>query len=153
MSLSGLLHLAPELGYQITEDFAITLQGRHQIIPTQGSKNSDPGTGTPAKGANSILLKLSYAVFGDNTRVLLSAIGGVGEGFRLVIAPKRSMDPTKDLPRNDSIRGGPGMLGGGIALIHHFSRRVAFLLDFKTLVGTPDSAVVLDLAGAGQVSF
>ena len=147
------LHLAPEVGYQITDDFAVAVQGRHQIIPSQGSKNSDLGNGTPAKGANSVLVKLGYAVFGDNTRLVVSAIGGIGEGFRLVIAPKRSMDPSKDLPRNDTIRGGPGMLGGGVALVHHVSKMFAALVDFKTLVGMPDSAVVVDVAGGLQFSF
>jgi hypothetical protein len=153
MGFSGLLHLAPELGYQVSDDFSVSLQGRDQVIPQQGSKNSDPGNGEPAKGAHSILLKLTYALWGDNTRVLLSGIGGIGEGFRLVVAPKRSTDPTKDLPRNDSIRGGPGMLGGGLALVHHWTPRVAGLLELKTLVGMPDSAIVVDFSGAFQVSF
>jgi hypothetical protein len=153
MGFSGLLHLAPELGYQISDDFSVSLQGRDQVIPTQGSKNSDPGNGEPAKGAHSILLKVSYALFGDNTRVLLSGIAGIGEGFRLVVPPKRNMDVTKDLPRNDSIRGGPGLVGGGLSLVHHWSPHLAGLLDLKTLVGTPDSAIVVDFAAAFQVSF
>ena len=52
-----------------------------------------------------------------------------------------------------AITGSSGLIGGGLSLVHHWSPHLAGLVDLKTLVGTPDSAVVVDLSAAFQVAF
>jgi hypothetical protein len=143
---SGLFHLLPEVGYQLSEQLALSLQLRLQIISQQGSGDSKPGA--PASGAFALLGRLQYFVGGGNLLGSLSLYAGGGDGFRLTIGPQ--------LPaylRNDSVKGGPLVGGGGVGLIYHFNRHVALVVDGKLLFGAPTTAAVVDAGGGLQVAF
>jgi hypothetical protein len=153
VSAAGLFHLAPELGYMFHDDFSISLQGRHQIILKQGTRDQ-PGEGSPARGATAFLAKLTYYLGGGNVQGFIQGMAGGGEGVRLVVPPRPTpSDPNTDLPQNDSIRGGPFLAGAGGGLIIHFSRHFAYLLELRGLAGFSSFAAIADAGMGIQVSF
>jgi hypothetical protein len=144
LAAAGLLYLAPEVGYQFTSSFGVSIQGRHQFIPEQKSDFLDSHEGSPARGAHSVLAKGSYYLGAGNLQLMLSGIFGGGEGFRLVIPPKPTMDPMTTLNRNDTVRGGPFVIGAAATVLYHFSPHAALALELKGLGGFPDSGRVAD---------
>jgi len=150
--MSGLLQLSPEVGYQWTENVSVSLQTRHQYIPETGSGDTRH-PGSPAHGANAVLLKATYYLSFDNVQMYVSGAVGGGEGFRIVIPPKPSPDPMLDLPRNDTVRGGPVLLGPGGGFMYHFTRHMAVNVELRTLLGLPTLGFVADVLGGVQVAF
>jgi hypothetical protein len=143
---SGLFHLLPEIGYQLRESLALSLQLRLQVISQQGSGDAKPGA--PASGAFALLGRLQYFIGGGNLQGSLSLYAGGGDGFRLTIGPQ-----LPDNLRNDSVKGGPLVAGLGFGLIYHFTSNIAVVADAKLLGGFPTSAVVIDGGGGLQVGF
>ena len=149
---SGLFHFVPEVGYQFAEQAAVSLQARVQVISQQGSGDQKPGA--PASGAFALLGRLQYFLGAGNLQGTLSLYAGGGNGFRLTIGPQ----PNTTYRRNDSVRGGPLVAGGGFGAIYHLSSHLGLVVDAKGLYGlglgsTANRAFVLD-GGAGlQVGF
>jgi hypothetical protein len=143
---SGFMHLLPEIGYQVSEHFAVSGQARIQLISQTGS--GDKKLGNPATGAFVAMLRAQYLAGDGNAQFTLSAFAGAGEGFRLTVAPQG-----KDMLRNDSVRGGPLVVGPGLGFIYHLQTYMAFVIDTKGLVGYPTFALVGDLSAGLQFSF
>jgi hypothetical protein len=140
---AGLGHLAPELGLQVTPDFAISIQGRNQWIP-QPEKYSK----YTARGAHSVLLRLLFFQKQQRVRFFGALMGGAGEGFRFVLKP----DPKRP-DFKDTVRGGPYLagLGGGINI--ELASAVSFVLELNALAGFPIFSVVADVNAAIQFNF
>jgi hypothetical protein len=138
---------SPEVGYQLTPNWAASLQGRHQLIPKKDTDPTRPGS--PKQWAHSLLARASYLV--DYQRLQLFATGslGVGSGFRFRIDPQ----PSKGLESSDTVRGGPGLIGAGAGLLVPFSSRLALVSEANLLFGIGDFAVMLDLGLGLQLGF
>ena len=143
---AGLAHALPEIGYQVTDRLSLSLQGRLQYAPVEGS--GDPLPGSPRETATAVLLRGALG-FGEGPfhAIVTACVGGGKDGgFRLVVPA----DNKADLPRSDTVRGGPFLVGAGGGLVYHFSRRVSLPLELRALVGFPTVAAVLEL-GTGVV--
>ena len=71
---------------------------------------------------------------------------GTGRGrerFRMVIS--RQPDATPSLPQNDTIRGGPVVLGPAAHALYMLSESIGLRGELSLLAGVPDFAVVTDL--------
>jgi hypothetical protein len=148
VSPASLGHLGFEVGLQWSERLAFALQTRHQHIPEDGSGDSIGGS--PKSSAHAVFAKVYYTLHSwTNTQLFGSGVVGGGSGFRLAIAPQ----PDQGLPRSDTIRGGPIVLGPGIGVIHHFHRRIAALVEARVLAGAPDLAAVAELNLGVQLAF
>jgi hypothetical protein len=146
-SPGGLLQVTPELGYQWDEHTAFAVQMRFQWIPEQGS--GDTKAGSPAHGAWAAFAR-AYRFFGNaNGQPFLTGTAGFGQGFRLVVPPH----PEAGVTRNDTIRGGPIVLGPGAGYIHHFSPRFSWNAEVRLLAGLPDFAALFEFSTGGQVAF
>jgi hypothetical protein len=146
---AGLGHLAPEIGYQLTPDIAVSLQGRNQWIP-QPTKYAK----FTARGAQSVLARLLFFTKQQQLRFYGSLMAGGGEGFRFVLYP--DTDPnvkSKWADMKDTVRGGPylGGLGGG--LYYELSRPVSFVAELNVLAGFPVVSFVGDLNLALQFNI
>jgi hypothetical protein len=140
---AGLGHLAPELGFQITPDFAISIQGRNQWIP-QPKKYAD----FTARGAHSVLARLLFYTKQSRLRFYGSLMGGAGEGFRFVLYPDTTRPDFKD-----TVRGGPYLAGAGGGLYYEISKGLSFTWEINALAGFPIFSVVADMNLALQVNF
>jgi hypothetical protein len=144
----GLINLLPELGYQLSDDLALSLQARLQFVPADGS--GDPKPGSPVEKAYAVLVRAVYAVGAtSNLRGFLSACVGGGDGFRL----KVPRDPTETLVRSDTVRGGPFLAGAGLGLAYHFNSHAAWTGELRAISGLPSLAVVADLSTGLEVGF
>jgi hypothetical protein len=146
-SPGGLLQITPELGWQYDERYAFSAQLRFQIIPESGS--GDTKAGHPAHGAWAAFAR-GYRFLGDgNGQPFLTGTLGGGQGFRLVVPPH----PLDGVTRNDTIRGGPIVLGPGAGFLYHFTPNFAWNAEARLLAGLPDFAVLVEFSTGGQVSF
>jgi hypothetical protein len=144
----GLLHIIPELGYQLSDDWAVAVQLRYQMIPGSGSGDATR-SGEPAKTAWAALLHV-YRFYGEsNFQGFLSASAGGGAGFRLYVAPQAD----NGFPRSDTVVGGPVVLGPGAGIVYHFSENWAFVLEGRALAGVPKFAVLGEGTASLQWSF
>jgi hypothetical protein len=140
---AGLGHLAPEIGLQITPDFALSIEGRNQWIP-QSAKYSK----FTATGAQSVLLRALFYTKQQRFRLFFAMMAGGGEGFRFVVYPDEARPEYKD-----TVRGGPylGGLGGG--LYYEMSSGVSFVTEINALAGFPTFSTVADLNIALQFNI
>ncbi|HEY0709584.1 MAG TPA: tetratricopeptide repeat protein [Polyangia bacterium] len=143
----GLVALRPEVGYQLSDDLALSVQARLQFIPAQGSGDGTPGS--PIESAHSILLRATQAFGSGNLRTTGSVVLGAGQGFRLRV-PR---DPDANLARSDTVRGGPVLAGAGFGLAYHASTHVAWTFEARALVGLPKIAALAELAAGVEVGF
>jgi hypothetical protein len=145
-SNSGLV-LSPELGWQITNGFAIAIAGRHQFLPANGWQ---AGQGSePPRMAHAAFLRLVWSMGTGNAVWLASFSAGGGDGFRLMV-PRR---PNAGLAHDDTVRGGPLAFGPGFGFAYHFHRAFAWYAESRLLVGAPDLATVLEIGTGPQVAF
>jgi hypothetical protein len=144
----GLIHLMPELGYQVTDNFAVSILARLQFLPAEGS--GDPNPGSPIEKAFSVLARASYALgAAANFRPVLSGYVGFGEGFRLRV-PR---DPEVRLVRSDTVRGGPALVGAGFGFAYHIGPHLAWTGELRGLVGAPIFATIADLSTGVEIGF
>jgi len=145
---SGDLHALPEVGYQLRDDLALSVQGRLQLITARGTDASGIG-GAPARGAFAVLARAQKFFGAGQLHLVASANLGVGDAFRFVIEPQEGTV----VERHDTVRGGPVAIGPGVGLMYHFGRSVAAGLESRLLLGAPTFAAVMDLSTAFQVAF
>jgi hypothetical protein len=140
---AGLGHLAPEIGFQITPDFAVSLEGRNQYIP-QPAKYSK----FVATGAQSVLARLLAYTKQSRLRFYGALNVGGGEGFRFVLYPDKTRPDFKD-----TVRGGPFLVGLGGGLYYEISHGVSFVTEINALAGLPIFSAVGDLNLAIQFNI
>ncbi|HSZ82815.1 MAG TPA: hypothetical protein VLA14_11065 [Polyangia bacterium] len=140
---AGLGQLAPELGLQLTPDFALSLEGRNQWIP-QSSKYSK----FVAHGAQSVLLRALFYTRQSRVRFYGSLMAGGGEGFRFVLHPDASRTDY-----GDTVRGGPYLAGVGGGLYVEISHSISFITELNGLAGFPIFSAVADLNLGFQINI
>ncbi|MDX2019992.1 MAG: hypothetical protein SF187_07105 [Deltaproteobacteria bacterium] len=132
------LVLNPELGWQITRGFALSIAGRQQLVEP-GQWQATEASPAP-KIANAAFLKATWSVGQGNAVWLISAMAGGGDGFRLKV-PQR---PNDGLTSNDTVRGGPFIFGPGLGFAYHFASSFAWFAEGRVLAGAPSFAVVAE---------
>jgi hypothetical protein len=146
---AGLGHALPEIGYQISDRLSLSVQGRFQYAPVDGS--GDPLPGTPKQTAMAVLAR-AVVNFGEGPFHSFASIcaGGMKDGgFRLVVPA----DLESARPRSDTVRGGPFVAGAGGGVVYHFNRRVAWPIEARALIGFPTAAAVFELGTGVALSF
>ena len=61
--------------------------------------------------------------------------------------------PMQGLLRNDSVRGGPVVLGPGLGLLFHLHPHAAVLAETRLLAGLPRVAALVDARLGAEFSF
>jgi hypothetical protein len=144
---AGLGQLAPEIGYQITPNFALSLEGRNQYIP-EAAKYSK----FTAHGAQSVMLRVLFFTKQSRLRFFGGPEAGGGEGFRFVLYPQP--DPkARDSDYKDTVRGGPYIAGLGGGLNYEMTHAVSFVTEINLLAGFPIFSAVADLNFALQLNI
>jgi hypothetical protein len=140
---AGIGHLAPEVGYQITPDIAVSIEGRNQWIPQSGQYAK-----FTASGAQSVLARLLLFTKQQRLRFYGTFMAGGGEGFRFVLYPDMTRPDYKD-----TVRGGPGLAGLGGGLNFEMTPGTSFVVEANVLAGFPIFSVVGDLNLAIQFNI
>ncbi len=131
-----LFQIEPEIGYQLSRRFSISVLGRYQYAP-----NGHP----PSKGENTIPTS-AYAGFLRGQFAFLSkgglqtyASGGAGFGtnFLAVVSKHCGSASSCSLDHSDTLHGGPVGLTAGMGAIYHFSPGLGVFLDVKEIATLP----------------
>ena len=132
-------YFGPELGYQVNDRFAVSLQTRHQVIP----KNSPDTTKTvnPHQWAHSVLARASYSF--PFTHFQLYAGGVLGAGF---FRFRTDPTPSQGAISSDTVRAGPGVVGPVAGILFPFAKTVTLVGEFRSLVGFPNFGVMGDFS-------
>ena len=161
-------HLAPEIGYQLGPNYAISLEGRNQYIPQTGHFS-----GFAATGAQSVLFKFYAYTRQSRGRFFGNLAAGGGEGFRLIASPAQGCrTPTSSgqdcsvffpggkpvidtqFPNfKDTVRGGPGLVGAGGGFLYEISKSVSWVAEVNLLAGLPHFAAIVDVNTGFQFNF
>ncbi|HVV17737.1 MAG TPA: tetratricopeptide repeat protein [Polyangia bacterium] len=142
LAWAGLGQLAPEVGYQINPDMAVSLEGRLQYIgqPSEFSKFG-------ATGAIAVLGKLSFFTKQSQLRFFGTVLAGGGD-FRFIVYPDATHPTFKD-----TILGGPIVAGVGGGLYYEASKPVSLVVQLHALVGAPTVSAVVDVNAGLQFNI
>ncbi len=139
LAWAGLGHLAPEFGYAINPDMAVSLEGRLQYTG-QSSRYAKFG----ARGAISALAKLIFYTKQNQMRFFGSVIAGGGEGFRFLVYPDAGQN-NNYTDFKDTILGGPIIAGVGGGIYYEASKAVSLVGEVHALAGLPTFSMVAGL--------
>ena len=148
-SPGGLGQALPEIGVQLTRRLALSIQGRHQYIPTSGSGDPEAGRSAPQL-AHAVLLRAQYAAleFGD-LQVLGTAAAGYGSALRMKVNPA----PQQGLVASDTVAAGPGVVGPGLGLAYNLTHQFILGVEARSLVGLPSFGVMAEASAGVQYAF
>jgi hypothetical protein len=165
---TGQFHLLPEIGYMISDNFAVALQGRLEFIRQEQAVYTDPRTneqqsltanltGAPTTmAAAGFARAIGYTDISDSGNVRLSFSLDVGGGFvRFPVKPVAAMvyDSEKDeyvpdysstIAKTDTRPVGMFLGGASVGLLWNLSRRFAISLDGRALTGFPNWGAVVE---------
>lgn len=152
--------LAPQIGYFVTPNFMIGVQGRFQLVT--GAKDYQLGSPPPAKvcggdgvcssatGALAGLLKASW-FFGESKSALRPyASLSVGGGAIRHVTTFNALDHCGTGTNAteacvDTVAEGPFLFGAGFGVDYRLSETVAFVAALEGLAGVPNFAINADL--------
>jgi hypothetical protein len=152
-SAAALVHLSPEIGYRLSERFAISLQSRHQLVPKSGTVAMDT-TDTRPSFAHAVFARAHYLLRDyaqHKVELWGTATLGGGSAIRLYVPPNTK--PGSDLPASDTVAAGPVALGPGVSVIYHATRRVGLVGELKMLATLGGFALVTDLNLGAACTF
>ena len=147
IAIAYLGHAAPEFGYFVGRNTALSVAGRLQWIP-----GAYKGTAT---GALTALFRVSF--FGEDegrTRWYFAPTVGAGEGFRFRVNAQivdGKGNPTGTV--EDTVRGGPFVAGAGTGVLVKLNKRFRWTVDAQFLTGFPNVSAVLDLTSGIRWEF
>jgi hypothetical protein len=140
---AGLGHIAPEIGYHLTPDMAVSIQGRVQWIPQPAQYQK-----TYSTGAQAVLARLLFFTKQQRLRGFGSLMAGGGTGFRFTLHPDHNAPAIKD-----TVRGGPGLAGAGGGVSYELMKAISLVAEVNVLAGIPVFSAVADLNLAVQVNI
>ena len=130
---------AGAIGFQLNPDWAISIEGRNQWIPSK--------KGYTASGANSVLVKVFRYTRQQRVRFYYGLTGGGGEGVRMGVQVD---DPNLGW---DTIRIGGILLGATGGINYEISTRFTWTAGVNALYGFPKKGLAFDLNTGIQVNF
>jgi hypothetical protein len=148
---AGLGQLVPEVGFHLSPNLALAVQGRIQYIPQppEFARYS-------AKGAYAVMGKFIAYTKQARIRFFGAGLAGGGEGFRFVVKPVQEQPPPGKenlLNFKDTILGGPGVAGVGAGFYFEIAKSVSFVAEVDGLAGFPTFSFVADLNVSLQFNF
>lgn len=178
-TMTGMLHLLPEIGYMVSDSFGLALQGRIEFIRQHQAMYKDPLTdkttpvppapglkGEPNTMASALLARvIGYLDLSSSGNLRLSYSGDIGGGLvRLPVKPAASitgvdedgkvvLDYDTTIAKTDTRPVGMFLVGASIGLSWSLSRHFAIALNGRALGGIPNWGVVVESGLSAQVSF
>jgi len=165
---TGLFNLLPELGYMVSDTFAMSLQARLEFIQQQQiSGASSIRTGAPTTNAFALFARaIHYTDLTDGGNFQLSLSGDLGGGYIRIpvkpIAKYNGTDPNTGLPlldnknsiaKTDTRPIGPVLFGVSGGFIYHVARHFALALDARVLSGVGNYGAVIEGIFSAQFAF
>jgi hypothetical protein len=138
-SPAALFQLEPELGYQVSRRFALSLMVRYQYAP------KDTGQFPPTAGEHAIptaafagFLRSQFAFLSrGGFQAYASGGAGLGTSFLATIDKRCATAATCSLEHSDTLHGGPLGLTAGLGAIYHLVPGFGIFLEVKEIATLP----------------
>jgi hypothetical protein len=140
---------APEVGYFIGRNTALSIGGRFQAILPRGP------AGTATGAITGLLRVLFFTEEEQKVRWYFAGVVGAGEGFRFQVEAQvldQNGAPTGTTVK-DTVRGGPYVAGVGGGMLYKLSRHWRWSVETQGLVGFSHVSVVFDLTSGARYQF
>jgi hypothetical protein len=134
-AFASLGHATPEVGYFLSPNLSLSLQGRFQYIPQTAGNPTAPA-------AIAFLVRLLYFSNGETVRFYAGPILGGGQGFRLFVSGLKTENGNK---RGDTVLGGPVVAGAGGGISVGLSDDWSWIVEVNGLAGFPTFSMVMDV--------
>jgi hypothetical protein len=142
LSEAKLFQILPEIGYQLTDKLALSLQARFQLAPQFESVAWIPpaGAGAAPDYALALFLRAQYALLtaGDFQFLGSGVVGGGlvgGRTFMSYLGRKCTPIPSRNCvagtEHSDTISGGPVAVGLGLGITYHIVRFFALWAEVR----------------------
>jgi tetratricopeptide (TPR) repeat protein len=160
---SSVIHLAPEVGYFVRRDLALSLQARFQFISGTTPERSPSASGcggdgvcSPSKGASALFAKATWFLGSGGLRPFVNGTIGYGQIRHVVTLPGHKdcgADPAQPVACVDTAAAGPVLLGGGGGVMVEVVRHFALTLGANALIGVSSFTAHLDFTAAVAVQL
>ena len=134
-SPATLLQIEPEIGYQLSKRFAISVMGRYQAAPKDANEYV-PGTGENAipTGALAGFVRGQFAFLSRGSFQMLASGGaGLGTSFLAIVRKHCETVSSCSLDHSDTLHGGSVGLTAGAGAIYHFRPSFGVFVDVKEI--------------------
>jgi hypothetical protein len=150
-SPATLFELEPELGYQLSRYFSLSLLMRYQYAPKDGA----PGAGENAIRTSAFagFLRSQVLFSGGNFQPYLSVGAGLGTSFLAVISKRCASSANCALDHSDTLHGGVFGLTGGMGIIYHFSSSLGLIVDLKEILTMPKVMALTEINLGFEVAY
>lgn len=140
---AGLLQLEPEVVYQLTRRFAVSLMGRYQIAPKDGAADVGQREIQTSALAGFVRGHLSFA---ERGRWLPHTSAGIGLGnsFLGTIDARWGSDGYL-LKHSDTVHGGMVGLTAGVGIIYRIGPQVGIFADLNAIITVPKPMLLGEL--------
>src|SRR6185436_16919518 len=129
ISFAALAHLAPEIGYRVSDKLAFSVQAEQLIINKNGAVDMGAAD-TRHSMAHAIFARAHYQLYDlQKAEIWGTATLGGGSAIRLYVPA----NPDVGLPSSDTVAAGPVALGPGISVIYHATHRVGLVGELRAL--------------------
>jgi len=137
-SAASLFQIEPEIGYQVTRRWSVSVLARYQYAPKEvGVRALEPGENSVPTSAFAGFARGQFAFF-NRGGLQTYASGGAGFGASfLAVVNKRCGATSCSLKHSDTLQGGPVGLMAGIGAIYHFAPSFGVFVDVKEIATLP----------------
>jgi hypothetical protein len=137
-SPATLFQLEPEIGYQWTETFSLSLLGRYQYAPEDSSgEDSTQAENDVRTSAVAGFVRAQLAILSAG-HLQVHTSGGVGFGNSfLAVVNKECSGTSCRLNHSDNLHGGPVGLTLGASATYHLSQYLGIFVDVKEIATLP----------------
>ena len=137
-SHASLFQLEPEIGYQLSKRFSISVMARYQYAPKDAPRDTTSSVENAIPtGALAGFVRGQFA-FLNKGGLQTYASGGVGAGTSfLAVIDKRCGETTCSLAHSDTLHGGPVALTAGVGAIYHLGPSFGVFVDVKEIATLP----------------
>jgi hypothetical protein len=164
---TGMFHWVPELGYMLTDNFAISAQVRLEYVRQDQITSASNRSGAPTQWAPAAFLRALwfFDVSSDGNFQFLTG-ASIGGGYvRFPVKPQilgymtdpqtdqRVPDPNLTIAKTDTRPMGTGLLGPSAGFIYHMSRHFALALEARALVGFPNFGFAIEGNGSFLIAL
>jgi hypothetical protein len=171
---TGNFHILPEVGYMVSDSFAIAVQSRWEFIQQQQATCPD------STGKQQIMISkrpgapttMGFAVFGraiwysdvtSGGNLQASFSGDLGGGYvRFPVKPygnctfvdgNPALIDATSIAKTDTRPIGPVLFGATGGFLYHISRHFSLALDARVLSGLPNTGAVIEGGFSAQLAF
>jgi hypothetical protein len=148
MAPSGLVQVAPEVGYMMSSSLMLSLQIRYQYITGTTDVYVGNRTYHTANYAFAAFAKATWKFGAESKFHPFFSLAAGGGRIRHVVSFKRNLDPVCGPDHNqtciDTIGAGPVLLGPGGGLMYDFTDSLSAVVQVNSVLAFPDFSAHVD---------